>query len=234
VVAAGRYPVQNVPSGSKAVTFLGSSGVLVDQLWNDASGLTYDGINIDARMVRKQTGLQLSGSGVTFKNAEVGNIADEKNIVRGDRQTFDNVRFHDVVMTPTGESEGLHMECLYSLASNLTVKNSRFENCAVMDLFLTRGTWYNQPEYGGWTLTNNYFDAPRFTNGQCCHYFSVLWAWQSKYDRAVLRGNTYKAGVGAQDMNGNSTYFTNSVESCNTPAFNLNGITKETCSAGGP
>ena len=89
---------------------------------------------------------------MTFKNAEVGNIADEKNIVRGDRQTFDNVRFHDVVMTPTGEAEGMHMECLYSLASNLTIKNSRFENCAVMDLFFTRGTWYNQPEYGGWTL----------------------------------------------------------------------------------
>ena len=139
-VAAGRYPVQNVPSGSKAVTFKGSSGVLVDQLWNDASGLTYDGINIDGRFVRKQTGLQLNGNNVTFKNAEVGNLADEKNIVRGDGQTFDNVRFHDVVMTPTGESEGLHMECLYSLASNLTIKNSRFENCAVMDLFLTRGT----------------------------------------------------------------------------------------------
>ena len=63
VVAAGRYPVQNVPAGSKAVTFKGGSGVLVDQLWNDASGLTYDGINIDARFVRKQTGLQLNGVG---------------------------------------------------------------------------------------------------------------------------------------------------------------------------
>jgi hypothetical protein len=137
-------------------------------------------------------------------------------------------------MTATGAAEGLHMECLYSLASNLTVKNSRFENCAVMDLFLTRGTWYNQPEYGGWTLINNFFDAPRFTDGRCCHYFAVLWAWQSKYDRAVLRGNTYKAGVGAQDMNGANSYFTNSVESCNTPAFNLRGITQETCTTGGP
>ena len=69
------------------------------------------------------------------------------------------------MMTSTGESEGVHMECLYSLASNITIKNSRFENCAVMDVFFTRGTWWTppQPEYGGWTLINNYFDAPRFT-----------------------------------------------------------------------
>ena len=126
------------------------------------------------------------------------------------------------------------MECLYSQASNITIKNSRFENCAVMDLFLTRGTFWTppQPEYGGWTLLNNYFDAPRFTSGACCHYFAVLWAWQSKYDRAVVRGNTYKAGVGAQDMNQAEATFTNSVESCNTPAFNLRGMTKQSCTAG--
>ena len=107
------------------MTFKGGSGVLVDQLWNKASDLTYDGINVDARIVRKQTGLQLSGNRVTFKNAEVGNIADEKNIVSGDGHVIDNVRFHDVVMTPTGEAEGMHMECLYSQASNITIKNSR-------------------------------------------------------------------------------------------------------------
>ena len=50
-----------MPAGSKAVTFKGSSGVLVDQLWNEASDLTYDGINVDGRFVRKQTGLQLGG-----------------------------------------------------------------------------------------------------------------------------------------------------------------------------
>ena len=77
---------------------------------------------------------------MTFKNAEVGNIADEKNLVSGDGHVIDNVRFHDVVMTSTGEAEGIHMECLYSQASNITIKNSRFENCAVMDLFFTRGT----------------------------------------------------------------------------------------------
>ena len=71
---------------------------------------------------------------------------------------------------------------------------------------------------------------PRRVNGQGEHYYSVLWAWQSKYDRAVVRGNTYKAAVAAQDMNGAAATFTNSVESCNTPAFNLRGMTKETCS----
>jgi hypothetical protein len=228
-VAPGTYQRQDVPSGTKAVTFNGGSGVKVRQLWNQAKGLTYDGINVDGNFVRKQTGLQLSGNRVTFKNATVGNIADEKNIVNGDGHVIDNVTFHDVIMTPTGEAEGVHMECLYSQAPNITIKNSRFTNCAVMDVFFTRGTWYNQPEYGGWTLTGNHFGMPRRVNGQGSHYYSVMWAWQSKFDRAVVRGNTYEAAVAAQDMNGNAASFTNSAESCNTPAFNLNGMTKETC-----
>ena len=36
------------------------------------------------------------------------------------------------------------MECLYSQAANITIKNSRFENCAVMDVFFTRGTWWGR------------------------------------------------------------------------------------------
>jgi hypothetical protein len=218
-----------VPAGTKAVTFRGGPDVKIRELYIDSTGATFDGINVDANFVRKQTGLQLSGNRNVFKNATVGNIADEKNIVNGDGHTIDNVRFHDTILTSTGQSEDVHMECLYSQASNITIKNSRFENCAIMDLFLTRGTWWGQPEYGGWTLVNNHFGVPRRANGTGAHYYSVLWAWQSKYDRAVLRGNTYEASVGAQDMNGADASFTNSVESCNTPAFNLPGIAKQAC-----
>jgi hypothetical protein len=229
-VAAGVYPRQDV-SGSKAVTFKGGSGVKVRELWVSASNSTWDGVNVDANFVRKQTGLQVSGSNVTFKNATVGNIADEKNLFTGTGHVIDNVTFHDVVMTSQGEAEGIHMECLYSQTSNITIKNSTFTNCAVMDVFFTRGTFWSppQPEYGGWTLTNNYFDAPRFANGQCCHYYAVLWAWQSKYDHATARGNTYEAAVAAQDMNQGNATFTNSAESCNAPAFNLSGMAKQSC-----
>jgi hypothetical protein len=238
LVSVGNYGRQDIASGSKAVTFKGGPGVNVTELWVGASNLTFDGINVDAGKVRKRTGLQMRGSGNIFRNAEVGNVADEKNILAGANQTIDNVRFHDVVMTPTGEAEGLHMECLYVIdAPNVTIRNSRFENCAVMDVFFTRGTWYNAPEWGGFTVTGNYFDTPRFTNGACCHYFSVLWAWQSKFDRATVRGNTVKVQsgrgiVGAQDNNQATASFTNSVESCNTPVFGLRGMTQEAC--GGP
>ena len=105
-----------------------------------------------------------------------------------------------------------------------------------MDVFFTRGTWWPaQPEYGGLTLINNYFDAPRFSNGACCHYYSVLWAWQSKYDRAVdARQHVQGRRSAPQDMNGAVATFTNSVESCNTPAFDLRGMTKQTCTTGSP
>ena len=105
--------------------------------------------------------------------------------------TIDNVDFHDVLVV----EGGIHNECLYSQAANITINNSRFTNCATMDVFFTLGTWWGQPAYGGWTLTNNFFGAPRFQNGQCCHYYAVYWAYQSVFDRAVVRGNTYESKV---------------------------------------
>ena len=103
------------------------------------------------------------------------------------------MRFHDVLVV----TDGIHNECLYSQAANITIKNSHFSNCATMDVFFTRGTWWGQPAYGGWTLTNNFFGAPRFLNGQCCHYYAVYWAYQSVFDRAVVRGNTFESQVTA-------------------------------------
>ena len=62
--------------------------------------------------------------------------------------TIDNVNFHDVLVVEAG----IHNECLYSQAANITINNSRFTNCATMDVFFTLGTWWGQPAYGGWTL----------------------------------------------------------------------------------
>jgi chitodextrinase len=221
-VAAGTYSAQTVPGGTKAVTFKGVAATIVRSMVVDAQNVTFDSINIDANNAQV-LGVQFGGANSTYKNSSIGKIVDEKGMLATSSCvgcTIDNVRFHDVLVV----TDGIHNECLYSQAANITIKNSHFTNCATMDVFFTRGTWWGQPAYGGWTLTNNFFGAPRFQNGQCCHYYSVYWAYQETYDRAVVRGNTYEAAVTVDGR------FTNSVESCNTPAFNLAGMTKETCS----
>ena len=76
--------------------------------------------------------------------------------------------FHDVKVT----NSSVHNECIYSLGPSLTVRNSRFWNCATMDLFITRGSWYNQPLYGNVTIENNVFGASRMPGGGP-HYYSL-------------------------------------------------------------
>lgn len=231
LVAPGTYPAQSVPAGTKAVTFQGGPDITLRRLAVDASNIALDGINVDANR-QKIEGLWLDGPNSTLRNSYVRNNTDNTlATVAADcvSCTIDNVKFTDAVMTTSGENAGIHMECLYSQAAELTIRNSYFENCAVMDVFFTRGTWWGQPEYGGWTLTNNTFKTPRRTNSTGTHFYAVYWAWQSKYDRATVRNNTYEAGVVATDNNGASARFTNSAESCNTPPFGLAGMVKEAC-----
>ena len=61
-----------------------------------------------------------------------------------------------------------------------------------MDVFFTRGTWWGQPQYGGWTLDEQLLRRAALPNGQCCHYYAVYWAYQTVFDRAVVRGNTLR------------------------------------------
>jgi hypothetical protein len=220
-VAAGTYGSQNVPAGTKAVTFLGGPGVIVRSVVTTAQNAVFDGINIDGNNAQL-LGVQFSGANSTWKNASIGRIVDEKGMLATSDCvgcTIDNVNYHDVLVV----TDGVHNECLYSQAADITIKNSQFSNCATMDVFFTRGTWWGQPGYGGWTLLNNRFGAPRMQNGQCCHYYAVYWAYQTTYDGAVVRGNTFETQVTVDGS------FTNSVESCNTPAFNLPGMAKESC-----
>ena len=105
-VAAGSYPGQDVPAGSKAVTFQGGPGVTLRQLYSNASNVTYDRINIDAGGTNTNvSALEIHGSGQTFKNASVGNVVDTKAAtIVGANHTVDNVVFHDAVM----KTEGTH------------------------------------------------------------------------------------------------------------------------------
>ena len=221
-LADGVYPAQNVPSGTKAVTFRGGSGVVVRQLYTMAANATFDGVNLDAAgAVTNGAVLEFDAPNSVFKNASVGNVTDEKGSLAHSNCTgcvYDNVNFHDVRIA----TDGIHNECLYSQAPNITVKNSRFTNCATMDIFFTRGTWWGQPTYGGFTLLNNYF-GKTYKLGGAVHYYTVVWANNNPIDRATIRGNTFELPTSADAP------FTNSVESCNTPQVNESGMAHQPC-----
>jgi hypothetical protein len=191
-VAGGTYPRQDVPAGTKAITFRGGTGVIVRQVWNRASNVTYDGISVDAGAAKPAGGaaFELGGSNVTVKNASVGNTVDEKAMLAvGANHTVDNVDFHSAVY----RSDGVHMECLYAIGvPGFTLRNSTFRDCAIMDVFFTYGSWWSPkpPAYGNVTIENNVFAHPEMADNGGWHYYSLYVA------------DTGPNGAGGDPMNG--------------------------------
>jgi hypothetical protein len=56
-------------------------------------------------------------------------------------------------------------------AEGLTIRNSRFYNCATMDLFFTN--WAGGPDYGNVTLENNVFEHSTMETPGSWHYYSL-------------------------------------------------------------
>ncbi len=71
------------------------------------------------------------------------------------RILLDGVTFHDY----TRSTPGTHMQCLQVYpAQELTIRNSRFSNCAIMDLFLSN--YGRGGDLRGITIENSVFDRP--------------------------------------------------------------------------
>jgi hypothetical protein len=194
-VAPGRYGPQQVPDGTKAVTFQAAPGSSLAALYSDASNVVFDGFDIDGNFA-KDLGFHNSGAAnATFRNGRIGNITDEKGaLITGPNFTFDNVVFHDVIVT----DGSVHNECIYALDVNgLTIRNSHFYNCATMDVFFTYGTWWNPkpPSYGNITLENNIFEHSTKAGGGW-HYYSVYIGWTGDGGGPIngwtVRNNTFE------------------------------------------
>ena len=199
-IAAGSYGGQSVPAGSKQVTFRAAPGAVVRQLGNEASNVTYEGIDINAGGQKLLGFFNGDASNVTFRNGRIGNIVDEKGVLLGgwsstDSQhvVFDNVEFHDV----TQVGADVHNECIYSQSPGLTVRNSTFRNCATMDLMITRGSWWDQPTYGGLTLENNVFAHSVNGSDPDWHYYGFLvHGNMGQLTNARIVNNTFENAVG--------------------------------------
>jgi hypothetical protein len=221
-VAPGTYPPQSTPNGSKSVAFKGGSGVVLRQMINDASNVTFDGISVDAGGVQTtNAAFELGGNNVTVKNASVGNVADEKGMLAsGDNLTIDNVTFHDVVL----KTDGVHLECLYAIGvQGLTVRNSTFRDCSVFDIFFTYGSWWSPlpPAYGGVTLENNVFGHTEMENNGGWHYYTVYVGDTGPHGTGgdplnhwLVRNNTFELPMFISSSGGsNGTRFVNNLGS---------------------
>jgi len=221
-VAPGTYGSQSTPNGVKPVAFVGGPGVVLRQMINDASNVSFDGISVDAGGVKTtNAAFELGGDNVTVKNASVGNVSDEKGMLAsGANLTIDNVTFHDVVL----KSDGVHMECLYAIGvPNFTVRNSTFRDCAIFDILFTYGSWWSPlpPAYGGVTLENNVFGHTEMENNGGWHYYSVYVGDTGPNGEAgdplngwLVRNNTFELPMFISSSGGsNATRFVNNLGS---------------------
>ncbi len=95
---------------------------------------------------------------------------------------IDGVTFHDYTRTtPDG-----HTECLHAVSvQTFTIRNSRFINCAVMDLFLTINP--NSPlPFRNLTIENNFFG--RTIQGG---FFSMFVDARQSFENVVVRFNSF-------------------------------------------
>jgi hypothetical protein len=243
LVMAGRYGRQVLPAGKKKLTIrnapgarpvLGTTsveasnitlaGVTVRRDDDPGSSVatldvkggnnTFDRVHVNTRNMQGRQGIGAHGDRNTFKNGSTFNVVDEKGaLVGGSHVAFVNFDFHDVRVT----GSEVHNECVYSNGPNLTVRRSHFWKCPTMDLFITRGTWWNQPAYGGVTIENNVFEHSTMEGADSWHYYGLLFGGQLSEGGAPIRDlkvryNTFEQSVSLVDSfraTGNSEWVGN-------------------------
>jgi chitodextrinase len=202
-VLAGSHGTQRV-SGSKQVTFLGQAGAVMRQFWNEASNLTLDNVDIDGGG-QKLTILEAHGANNVYRNLEIRNNTDQQMITNaGSNALYDNVFFHDAVETSAGEAAGVHMECLWSNGPAIKVRNSTFKDCAIMDLYLTLGTWWGQQPYTGVVIEDNIFYPSERTNNSGTHFYGFLVNGALPVNGWSIKRNRFDSQVGIESPISNS------------------------------
>jgi chitodextrinase len=94
---------------------------------------------------------------------------------------IDGVRFHDY----TRSSDSVHTECLHAVSvQGLTVRNSRFERCAVMDFFLTINPNSTLP-FRNVLIENNFF-GKTIGGG----YYSAYFDQRVRFENVQFRNNS--------------------------------------------
>lgn len=189
-VLPGTYPAQTLTGGGRRVVFAPSGRVTVGEVELDHAS------NVEFRDMRIRGWKANGGSHITFRRVTTigsfyiyapaswvsvigGSVGPSHNensyiavpdddVAQPSRHIrIDGVRFHDVT-----RDANVHVECLHLADGvDVVIRNSRFENCAVFDLFVT--WWYFRPKVGPPTQVRIEHNVFGHTSDG---YYSMLWA----------------------------------------------------------
>jgi hypothetical protein len=166
---------------------------LTSKLWIEASAADVTMRNDTLKNFDLYSSGTQSSHDISFIGGSVGPSADENSRIASNGPStsaspknvlIEGVEFHDFTVSPGSEA---HVECLQVWAvDGLTIRNSRFRNCAVFDIFLQK-----LPEGAAATpsnilIENNFFD--------CCGngYYSIRMADHAgtSWKNVTIRNNS--------------------------------------------
>ena len=97
------------------------------------------------------------------------------------------------------------MECVWSNGPAIKVRNSVFQDCAIMDLSLTVGTWWGQQPYTGVVVEDNVFYPSERTNNGGTHFYGFFINSVLPINGWTIRRNRFDQSVGVGSSVTNST-----------------------------
>lgn len=104
------------------------------------------------------------------------------------RLTYDGIYWHDA----TRDDQGVHMECFYvASVQGITIRNSRFRNCAVFDVLFTKIGGDADPS--NVLIENTVFERSKDVGGGDAYYTFMVHE-NATIDGFVLRNNLWELG----------------------------------------
>jgi hypothetical protein len=224
-VAPGRYPQQVVPVLPKPgdrITFRAAGrGVILHGLDIKADHVALRGMRVSTALdvnsgdpadpvegvrlydMHTSTHFILGAKNFAWKGGSIGPSVDAKASMIGGtpasyRLTYDRVTWHDSTRT----SGDVHTECLLALGvQGLTIRNSRFTNCAVFDILLSRIG--SDPPPRDIVIENTVLEATTDIGGKPAFYSLMTGA--DPLDGLTLRNNVWGLGLALQGPITNGT-----------------------------
>jgi endonuclease YncB( thermonuclease family) len=220
-VRGGTYAKQAIPALGRpapAVEFRSApgasvifSGLDVRADWIRLRGMTSSAyLDVDSRnpadpvehvefiAMRTKTHFINGAHDFTWTGGSIGPSHNEKASMIGSqpvsmRLTYDHVLWHDA----TRDDAGVHMECLYADGvQGLTIRNSRFTNCAVFDVFITK---LGDSMPSNVVFENNVFEHSTDVGADSTAYAAFAIHGIVKLNSIVLRNNTWEQGWQQED-----------------------------------
>jgi hypothetical protein len=147
--------------------------------------------DVTAKSIAARTLQVDSATGVTVTGGNFGPSEDNNSGIRKNGPTMtgkvviDGASFHDY---RCAGGANCHIECLIvGAVDGLTVRNSRFTNCAIYNIFFQG---FNGP-ISNVTLTRNWFSAPTGPDGQGVWPHAVRFSADYVYTNVLVQNNSF-------------------------------------------